>query len=142
MHDESTLPADLIQAYLETEYRVDGRPELTLRIEQHNVALAQAHQDCGVSCSAYITAWNPHSESLDDAENDRRQAVLARELQSRNLAFLAGIGQHPNNQWPGEASYLIFGLDLAAARALAGKLGQNGFVWCGSDAEPQLILLR
>ena len=42
----------------------------------------------------------------------------------------------------GEASYLIFGLTLEAAKMLGMRLEQNAIVWAGVDAVPQLILLR
>jgi hypothetical protein len=49
---------------------------------------------------------------------------------------------HRSNHLSGEASYLIFGLTLEAAKALRTRLEQNAIVWTGADAVPQLILLR
>ena len=71
-----------------------------------------------------------------------RQQALAKELSRRSLTFLRGIGQHPSNEWPGEDSFLVFGLTLEAAKVLGSKFEQNGFVWNGADGVPQLILLR
>ena len=105
-------------------------------------ALAAAHKRYRVECSAYITACNPFSQILDDAANAERHAALGREISQRSLASIEGIGQHPSNQWPGEASHLIFGLTLEAAKALGTRLEQNAIVWAGGDAVPQLILLR
>jgi len=53
-----------------------------------------------------------------------------------------GIGKHPSNDWPGEDSFLVFGLNLEAARALGARFEQNGFIWSSADGVPQLILLR
>ena len=105
-------------------------------------ALAAVHKLHRVDCSAYITACNPFSQVLDDKANAERHAALGRELGQRSLASIEGIGQHPSNQWPGEASYLIFGLTLEAAKTLGTRLEQNAIVWAGADAVPQLILLR
>ena len=53
-----------------------------------------------------------------------------------------GMGEHPSGQWPGEPSFLILGLPLDAAKQLGARHEQNAIVWCGTDAVPQLILLR
>ena len=67
---------------------------------------------------------------------------MGRELGQRSLACVEGTGQHPSNRWPGEASYLIFGLTLEATKTLGTRLEQNAIVWKGTDAVPQLVLLR
>lgn len=137
----STLPPDLLQAYLDTEYRVSGPPAFTLRIGHASAIVRAEHARHQVTCSAFLTACNPHSQPLAAAANAQRQAALASELTRRGLAFATGVGQHPDNGWPGEASYLVFGLDLDAAKRLAAQLQQNAFVWCGADAVARLIVL-
>jgi hypothetical protein len=64
------------------------------------------------------------------------------QLAGRSLAFAPGVGQHPHYGWPAEDSFLVFGLTLEAAKVLGGRLEQNGFVWSGADAVPQLVMLR
>jgi Protein of unknown function (DUF3293) len=138
----SDIHSDLIQAYTETEFRVlEGMP-FTLQVGQVSSDLLVAHKRHRVDCSAFLTACNPFSQELTDEANEERQKALAKELASRSLEFVAGIGQHPSNQWPGEPSYLIFGLTLEAAKTLGVRLEQNAIVWNGSDGTPQLILLR
>lgn len=139
---ESIISADTVHAFRETEYRAHGDELFTLRVGEICPALAAAHKRHRVDCSAYITACNPFSQILDDEDNAERHAALGRELGQRSLASIDGIGQHPSNQWPGEASYLIFGLTLEAAKTLGTRLEQNAIVWAGADAVPQLILLR
>ncbi len=139
---ESIIDAGTVQAFRETEYRVHGDEPFTLKVGETCSALAAAHKRYRVECSAYITACNPFSQILDDAANAERHAALGREISQRSLASIEGIGQHPSNQWPGEASHLIFGLTLEAAKALGTRLEQNAIVWAGGDAVPQLILLR
>lgn len=114
----------------------------TLRVGQHSASLLAEQRRRQVECSAFITAWNPFSQSLSAAENASRQTELARELARQGLSFLKGVGQHPSNDWPGEDSLLVFGLSRDAARALGTRLEQNAIVWSGSDAVPELILLR
>ena len=138
----SVIDPRTVQAYLETEYRVHGEPGFTLRVGQVSADLLSAHKRQKADCSAFLTACNPFSEPFDAAANAARQAALAKELSRRSLMFLPGIGQHPSNEWPGEDSFLVFGLTLEAAKVLGSKFEQNGFVWNGTDAVPQLILLR
>ncbi|MBU3680198.1 MAG: DUF3293 domain-containing protein [Candidatus Kapabacteria bacterium] len=138
---DSTLPPGLIQAYVDTHYKVPGL-DLTLVIDQRNPALDQAHRQHQVDCSAFITACNPYSAGLSTAENKRRQRNLALELRSRNRSFTDGIGQHPSNDWAGGPSFLDFGLMLEEAKTLCTKLEQNGFVRSGADPVPNLILLK
>jgi len=131
-----------IQAYLETDYCVQGESGFTLRVGQASAELLAAHKRRRTDCSAFLTACNPYSQSLGVEANAARQAALARELTGRSLAFVPGLGQHPSNGWPGEDSFLVFGLTLEAAKVLGTRLEQNGFIWSGADAVPQLILLR
>ena len=142
MFSASAIDPRTVQAYLETEYRVYGEPGFTLRVGQASADLLAAHKRQKADCSAFLTACNPFSEPFDEAANQARQAALAQELTRRSLVFLPGIGQHPSNEWPGEDSFLVFGLSLEAAKALGTRLEQNGLVWSGADAVPQLILLR
>jgi hypothetical protein len=55
---------------------------------------------------------------------------------------LDGIGQHPDNGWPGEDSLLALGVSLADALLLGRRFGQDAVVWAGADAVPRLMLLR
>ena len=138
----SAIDPPTLQAYLETDYRVHGEPGFTLRVGRASAELLAAHKRRRTDCSAFLTACNPFSQPLDTAANAARQAALAKELSGRSLAFVPGVGQHPSNGWPGEDSFLVFGLTLEAAKALGTRLEQNGLVWSGADAVPQLILLR
>jgi hypothetical protein len=139
---ELKIGAGIVRAYRETEYRVYGDEPFTLHVGKFCPALAAAHQRHRVDCSAYITACNPFSQVVDHDTNTALHVALGRELSLRSMASIEGIGQHPSNQWPGEASYLVFGLTLVAAKTLGGRLDQNASVWSGADAVPQLVLLR
>ncbi|MFO1396955.1 MAG: DUF3293 domain-containing protein [Burkholderiales bacterium] len=142
MFPDSDIDAGLVQAYRETHYRVLGTEPFTLRVDEHSAALAAAHERFRSDCSAFVTACNPFSENVGAATNARRHADLGLELARRRLAHIEGIGQDPSHRWPGEPSYLVFGLKLDAARTLGRELGQNAIVWSGDDAVPRLILLR
>ena len=142
LFSDSAIDRSTIQAYLETDYRILGNAPSTLRIGVVSPELAALHKAHQADCSAFISACNPSSQTFDEAANAERQAALARELTQRSLRYIDGIGQHPSNQWPGEASFLVFGLTLEAARTLGTRFEQNAIIWSGPDAVPQLILLR
>ena len=142
MFSASAIDPQTIQAYLETEYRVLGTFAFALQVGQISPELLAAHKQHGVDCSAFLTACNPFSQVLDGDANAARQQALANELTQDGFAYVEGIGQHPSNLWPGEESYLVFGLSLADAKALGARLEQNGFIWSGADGTPQLILLK
>ena len=111
-------------------------------VDHHSPSLGIVHVRHGAQSSAFITACNPLGVELTVDENDSRQRRLASDLEQRGLNFLDGVGQHPTGDWPGEASFLIIGLDLDEAKDLAAQLEQNALVWAGQDAIPRLILLR
>ncbi|MEO5349999.1 MAG: DUF3293 domain-containing protein [Magnetococcus sp. YQC-3] len=139
---DSTIDTETLRAYLETDYRVEGQPAFTLRVGVSSPELAATHRAHHVLSSAFISACNPFSQRLDAASNAIRHAALERQLGQSGLAFLPGVGQHSANQWPGEASFLIFGIALDAATTLGNQWEQNAIIWSGADAKPQLILLR
>ena len=146
----SNLSMSLVQAYRETQYRAhlkdagkdSGEESIVLKVDVTSAPLKGLHLRTGVDCSAFITACNPWSRALSDAQNAQRMQGLMDVLRARSLRWYPGTGQHPNNGWPAEPSLLVLGLSLAAARVLAASFEQNAFVWSGADATPQLILLR
>jgi hypothetical protein len=142
LFSDSMIDQATIRAYRETEYRVQDVPAFILRIDVASAALQEAHRRCGATCSAFLTACNPFSHPCSPEDNASRQTSLLSEIQSMNLECVPGIGQHPGNGWPGEESFLIFGLDLKTARSLGVRFEQNALIWSDSDAVPQLILLR
>lgn len=138
----SVVDPRTLQACLETQYRVQGEPGFSLRVGQASADLLWAHKRHQADCSAFLTASHPFSRMADDVTHAARQASLAEALSLRSLVFLPEVGQHPAHPWPGETSFLVFGLRLEAAKVLCARFGQNGFVWSGADALAPLILLR
>lgn len=142
MFSDSVIDPDTLQAYAETDYRVFGAAPFVLRVGVFSNELAALQAQLGVTCSAFVTAHNPCSRLLSSDENDARNAMLARMVAEFGLTCIAGIGQHPNNRWPGEASFLVPGATLDTAQDLGRHFEQNAIVWCAADAVPKLVLLR
>lgn len=131
---------DLRRAFEETHYIVRHQPAFTLRIGQHSPQLDALLQDAGHDCAAFVTAWNPKSQALSEAENRTRQQALLDDLKRLGPTWIGGIGQHPDNGWPGEESVLVLGLAFDAACNLARQHGQLAFVWCVTGKPCQLIM--
>ena len=138
----SSLDPDLIQAYQETDYRVDSTAPFVMKVGMASQPLRQLYTRYRSDCAAYITACNPLGRGLSEADNTARQAALSSELTGRNLEFINGIGLDSKGEWPGEASFLVMGLSLEATRALAIKYEQNAVIWCDKDTVAQLVLLQ
>ncbi len=138
----TTISPDTVHAHRQTEYRFCGEPKFTLRIDQPSPELLELQQAHRVEGSAFVTAFNPYSQPTDLGVNEQRQLALVRQLRAAGYTVFPGIGQHPSNDWPGEHSCLVLGLDRDAAKGLGAELEQNAIVWSGPDGIPELVLLR
>jgi hypothetical protein len=133
------ITPELVQAFMETEYFVHADPAFKMKIGQPCPELARGMAEHKAHCAAFITAWNPFSQALSPTENERRQQELKAQLKTRGLNWIEGIGQHPSNEWPGEASVLILNLNRESATVLAAQHKQHAFVWAGETALPTLV---
>lgn len=136
-----TIPDSLLAAYSETHYHVYSTPEIILRPDIHSVDLANLHQRYGVKSSAVITAWNPYSEQLSDADNAKRQSQLMESLSDTGLQTIEALGKHPTSDWPGEKSIFILGISLSDVSTLGYDFEQNALIFSSADAVPRVIRL-
>ncbi len=116
--------AELAEAYARTLYRVDGA--FTIAV--------------GGPCPearpwAFLTACNPGSEPLPDAENARRTEALKAALAGWEV--YPGESTSPEGEWR-EASFFVVGIDEAAAADVARRFGQLAFV-CGDGGAARLV---
>ena len=93
----------------------------------------------GVTCSAFMTAWNPRSVPTPRAQNDAAMARLEQMLRP-GLPLAAGRRNRPRRRLAREPSLLVFGIDEPAAVMLARRFDQNAIVWSGADATPRLVM--
>ncbi|HZW26441.1 MAG TPA: DUF3293 domain-containing protein [Gallionella sp.] len=138
----SKIDPSTIQSYLETDYRADAPEPFVLRVGVASAPLARLYRQHRTDCCAFITACNPYSWIIGDDANAKRQLELAQELRALGLSFFDGVAVHPAEEWPAEASFLVLGLPLPAAKTLGEKYEQNAILWCGTEATPELVLLR
>ena len=138
----SQLDPDLIQAYRDTHFVVLEERRFTLLVGRRSEALAALHDAHGVTSSAYVTGCNPFSKALTDAQNAERMEELRLVVEDAGHPWVAGVGQDPMGQWPGEPSLLVLGVTRAESEALGRRFEQNAIVFAGEDATPELLLLR
>jgi hypothetical protein len=139
MNMNETIPPELIQAFTETDYIVHHEPPFTMTIGKPCEELKKLMANRNALGAAFITAWNPFSQKLSAINNEARQQELKEILKKRGLTFIDGIGQHPSNNWPGEASVLVLDINREAAKVLAGHFEQHAFVWTDKTAIPELV---
>jgi len=133
----------LISAYRATHYCVTAVDEpFVMRIDERSDDLAVCHRTHSVTCSAFLTAYNPHSQPTAQAENDAAQERLEHVLREAGYRWLEGLGIDPSGDWPAEPSLLVMGMGLDDARAIGTRFAQNGFIWAASDSVPRLVMLR
>ena len=142
MNDSTNLPPELIQAYRETHYRVEGVEPFTLKVDQVSSEVLRALAKRGLKSCAFVTAWNPYSIALKEEENTILERKLNLHLNAQGLNHTPGEGVHPSNGWPGERSSLVWGVSETNAREIAEEFQQNAFIRVGEDGIPELILMR
>ena len=135
-------PSELVEAYRATNFTVLEPHSLTLRVGQYSAELAELFKEMDVSSAGYLTAWNPFSAEASNVDNASAQRQLFRQLSLEGFTTLNAMGVDPCGDWPGEESVFVPGISLDRAKLLGSEFGQNAIVWAGSDAVPQLILLR
>lgn len=140
--DTSKVDPSLIQAYVETEYRVSDDPPFVLKVGVASEQLLAAYNARGLYCAFFITVYNPFSQKLSDAANMERHRRFEEELVSQGQPYLNAVGHNSNNDWPAEPGFLVFGSMPEEARALGECWEQNAVVYCGEHAVPELMLLR
>ncbi len=102
---EMVISEDKIRAYEAASYWVDfpdGR--IVLKIGQPFVSFDGFD---GRIRLAIVTACNPFSEVLEDAENDARQALLVEAVEAAGLEWFHAAGVDTQEKWAPEPSLAI-----------------------------------
>ncbi len=126
-------------AYRQTHYVIVGAAvPFTLFIDQPSVELRRCYVAQGVSCSVFLTAWNPLSVMTDPRINQRAQQQLLDHLGAVGWTYLLADALDPMGHWPTESGVLVFGVDQHQAVTLGAAYQQNAVVWCDESATPTL----
>ena len=139
---KTAIPVTTIDAYLATDYLVNTVERFVLNVGRPSPELARWFQTNKEDHAAFITAWNPLGKLTSDTNNRIAEQKLIAEIEARNLIYLECESRDPSGVWPSEPSLLVFGISLQSAKVLVKRFRQDGFIYVGGDATPQLILLR
>ena len=138
----SLISMETINAYKAANYRVFSDDPFILKIGQPSADLHRLSKKYGCDSSVFITACNPYSQIVSEADNTSAQDQLASYLIEESLSSIKGQGEGDTDAWPGEESFLVFGISLTSAKSMGVHFMQNAIVWNSNDSIPQLILLR
>ena len=139
----SEIPAEKIEAYLNTEYRFGEGPDaVTLCIDRRSDELARLYASSGIECGVFVTAFNPFGQAQGIEANEGAHERLGTDLRMLSARVIEGAGIDSSGAWPEERSFFALGVDLDTARNLGNRYTQDAIVWVGADAVPKLILLR
>ena len=108
----SEIDQELIEAYRNTRYCVQiDNSQIYVRIGEKSPPLDAWLQTQGHSSWAIITACNPMSQELPEAENERRQNLLKEVLSAGGYSWMEAINIGEEGAWP-EVSLFIAGVDI------------------------------
>ena len=127
---QTNLPLDLHDAYLKTTYRVStDTGVINIRIGERQPSLDELLEAAGAASWAFITAFNPHSTPVSDAQNIMRQADLRRHVIGAGYPVHDAMGEPDGGDWLPEDSLLILGMTRADAIGLGRRFHQNAIVF-------------
>jgi len=135
----SGVSEDLIDAYIATNFNVHTNPPFTLKIGDASRQIRNLFEEHKCRTAAYVTAWNPYGKALSNDENKERNKALKSSLSDKYRVY-EGLGTDPLDEWPGEESFLILGINRQNAMNLGTEFEQNAVVFI-EDGVPELIML-
>lgn len=91
---------------------------------------------------AFVTACNPGSGALCEAENEARHENLVRELDRRGWRCLPARGLDPAGGWPAERGVVILDRPLRETVKLARELEQSAILHGHGNAGPRVVVLE
>jgi hypothetical protein len=124
------------EAYEGTKFMVFN-PTLVIEVNKKCHELDELLKQHNTSEWAYITAWNPFSEVLTDAENSQSHQKLIELVKEYQYFEGEGVGTDP--AWNPEKSLLILGITKEKAIEIGTKFEQNAIVY-GRINEPAELL--
>ena len=140
---ESKIAPEKIRAYRATDYRLGHTvKDIVLAVGMRSCQLAKLFTDKGVTCGAFLTAYNPRGTQQTDVENELAHAQLDAKLNAGNLETIESSGSEEGTEWPSEKSYFALGLKREDSIEIGKYFDQDAIVWIGENVVPELILLR
>lgn len=139
------LDERLIEAYRATDYVLfvgDGPSssgaDVTLNIGRRNPDFDAVLDRHRATTAVVVTAYNPRSMVLADAENRARHAALTALLDARGRDYALGEGRDPSGAWKPELECVVFGIPLEEGLEMARRFEQNAIVFVTRGEAPEL----
>jgi hypothetical protein len=131
----------LIEAYSRTDFVLfdTGDGEVTINVGRPSTAFDRVLERRGAETAVIVTAYNPRSVVLTEAENSMRHAQLTAMLDARGYGYGLGEGRDPTGQWKAEIECVVFGIPVEAGLDLARAFDQNAIVFVPRGAAPELV---
>lgn len=128
----SFMPSrELLVAYCRTDYRVElPNRYFSIHLGQPAVEVDELLRSAGHTCWTLITAENPRSERLSEAENAARCEQLRQRLERGGRPLFPTIALCPDANWPPEHGHLVLGLQESEALNIAAQFDQHAIL-CG-----------
>ncbi|MEO1392227.1 MAG: DUF3293 domain-containing protein [Cyanobacteria bacterium J06634_5] len=144
MANNSSKPkVSLEAAYTQAVYEVFiDSTTLTLQINQASAALNQYLHHYQKSTWTLITADNPYSRLLSDAENHQRHCQLLAVVEPLCLPTFDAVGRDRTGHWKPEKSLCIFGISQVKAMELGSYFNQNAILYGELESPAQLLWLH
>ena len=140
---DTSIASDKIEAYRATHFSVCMAGEaFTLMIDVPSVRLQELYLATNTTTALFITAFNPFGQVQNEDANIAAHIALGEQLRALSKDVYGGNGGDPDGAWPKEESYLVLGMEYETAVMLGEMFQQDAVVWAGSDAIPDLVLLR
>jgi hypothetical protein len=140
---KSLIEEDLVRAYRNTRYCVfDPNGSFELFIDRPSANLGELLKRGNWQSALFITAANPYSELLCEADNAVRHDELRDALHECAPSVIEGEGRGVDGNWPAERSFLALDVTHQKAIELGEAFQQNAVVWSADDTIPRLLLLR
>lgn len=136
----SRLTNSLETSYSEAIYRVWCPSPFDLRVGVAHAEFAAWLSAQRVDSWAIVTACNPYSEPLSDAENAQRMKHLGESLRKEfpGESIFQAQGLAADGSWE-EVSFLVLGIGEERAKMLGKEFEQNAVVYGESDAIARLV---
>jgi hypothetical protein len=133
----------LVEAYLNTNYwteliRMDDRGGSFRVGAPLPERMDQQLDEQQIGTFAFLSAWNPGSQPLDDWHNRWRNLNMELELHPHCRLLRRGLGIGETGDWPPEESFWALGIAPDKAVEIARQFGQNALVFWKKGSLPAL----
>ena len=130
----------LIDAYRATDFVLfdTGNGEVVVNVGRRSAMFDRVLATRGAETAVIVTAYNPRSVVLPDAENRVRHQQLIALLEARGHDFALGEGRDPTGHWKAELECVVFGITVEAGLDLARAFDQNAIVFVRRGQAPEL----